>query len=348
MGSASDQALLEQIAVSSSGRYYYMPTIDDLFEIYNYIRGQVTGDAIIVNDSGTASLSRIAAFVDGCATELTLAVAWGDPALQFVPADARKTTEIAIRLRDPNGRLLHPHDSYVRRVVGRGYVVFEIQEPMAGQWFVEVSTARAAHTRYTVGGFVRSPIRLVLSVVPTHLTVGSPLNVVTRVYDGRQLISGVKTDVVVHHPVLGIPELLRRHKRALGRIRPRLARDAMPLDLARLVTLRNQLVESGKGDLFGLRASRVTMRAMATDATAPSADRTTFETASPTDLAALVALSGGATPGVPATTVAGGLAGRFTASQQPGSYNVVATARGRAASCNSRFVRKELVTVLVR
>src|SRR5690606_21086954 len=50
MGPASDQVLLAQLAENTDGRYYFMPTIDDLFEIYNYIRGQVTGDGVIVNE----------------------------------------------------------------------------------------------------------------------------------------------------------------------------------------------------------------------------------------------------------------------------------------------------------
>jgi hypothetical protein len=325
-----------------------MPTIDDLFEIYNYIRGQVTGDGIIVNDSGTASQSRMAAFVDACATELTLTVAWADASLQYVPDTARKVNEIAIRLRDPHGRLLHPHDSYVRRTVGAGYVVFEMHEPMAGEWFVEVSTARVAHTRYTVGGFVRSPIRLVLSAAPQHLTVLSPLTVVTRAYDGRLPIPGTKANVVVRHPVAGVPDLLQRHKRALARIKPRLSRDTMPLDLAKLVTLRNQLVERGDADLFAMRGDRVTMRGGTGGGEARGADRPSFETASPVDLAALVALSTGAPARTPAAITSEALTGRFIADRHPGTYNILATVRGLAPACRSRFVRKEMVSVLVR
>ena len=348
MGPASDQVLLEQLAATNGGRYYYMPTIDDLFEIYNYIRGQVTGDGVIVNDSATASQSRMAAFVDACATELTLTVAWADTSLRYVPDAPHKANEIAIRLRDPHGRLLHPHDSYVRRTVGAGYVVFEMQEPMAGEWFVEVSTARAAHTRYTVGGFVRSPVRMVLSAAPLHLTAGSPLTVVTRAYDGKLPIPGTKADVVVRHPAAGIPYLLQRHKRALARIKPRLSRDTMPLDLAKLVTLRNRLVEQGEEDLFALRSDRVMMREAPGGAAPGAANRSRFEIASPVDLAVLVALSPIATASTTATVTPEALTGRFVAGRHPGTYNVIATVRGLAPGCRSRFVRKEMVSVLVR
>ena len=101
MGPTSDQDLLAQLADDTNGLFYYMPDITDLYEIYNYIRGQVTGDGIIVNDSNTASASRVAGFVDACARAVTFSVAWGDEQLRYVPREPRKANEISIRLRDP-------------------------------------------------------------------------------------------------------------------------------------------------------------------------------------------------------------------------------------------------------
>jgi hypothetical protein len=45
--------------------------------------------------------------------------------------------------------------------------------------------------------------------------------------------------------------------------------------------------------------------------------------------------------------VSGALVGRFTDTRRGGSYNVVVTARGHAPVCNTRFVRKELVSIVV-
>ena len=89
MGPASDQTLLAQLADDTDGRYYFMPTIDDLFEIYNYIRGQVTGDGVIVNESSTASVSQVSGWVDGCAESVLFTVAWHDTSLRYVPRDPK-------------------------------------------------------------------------------------------------------------------------------------------------------------------------------------------------------------------------------------------------------------------
>jgi hypothetical protein len=42
------------------------------------------------------------------------------------------------------------------------------------------------------------------------------------------------------------------------------------------------------------------------------------------------------------------LTGRFTGTSQPGSYNLVITAKGSSSNRISRFVRKALVSVIVK
>ena len=83
-----------------------MPTIDDLFEIYNYIRGQVTGDGVIVNESSMASTSTVTGWVDGCADSLLFTVAWHDRGMRYVAREAKGSDEICVRLRTPGGRWL--------------------------------------------------------------------------------------------------------------------------------------------------------------------------------------------------------------------------------------------------
>ena len=350
MGPTADQALLDQLASVTAGRYYFMPTIDDLFEIYNYIRGQVTGDGIIANESAVASQSRVGAFVDCGATELTLTVAWADQSLKFVGGTARKQNEVGIRLRDPSGHLVHPHASYVRRVEGRGYVVFEVREPRPGQWFVEVSTAGSTHVRYTVGGFVDSPLRLVVSVRPTQVVAGVPIAVAAQVFDGNKPIRGFRASATVTQPSLGISTLLRKHRRQLTSLKPMSAPggDRFPADIGRLLALRKKLLASGRPDLFGTDASELALLEV------PRAElpNLMLDELLPPGLVPVDAngadASNGAAPAVEAPAQTGVMGGRFTTTRESGSYNVVVTARGRSPVSKCRFVRRELVSVLVR
>lgn len=358
MGPASDQGLLEQIADATDGRYYYMPTIDDLFEIYNYIRGQVTGDAIVVNESAMASSSRVAAFVDALATEATFTVAWADAKLQFVAGDPKKANEVSIRLRDPRGRLLHPSDSYVRRIVGQGYAAFKFQEPMPGQWYVEVSTVGETHVRYTVGGFVRSPLHLIVSLRPKRVVAGVPLNIAAQMFDGKLRISGFKGSTQVIHPNISVSGLLEKYKSQLRDIKPvkLLGGDTLPLDIAKLTALRAKMLQAQKIDLFNHNVSSVTFRNaaisdlprlrfghLATPGVVPVGTDDMMSSIAPRPMRPVIP----AQP-IPSSSGSGTLVGQFKDTKQQGSYNVLVTVNGMSPVSKTRFVRKALVSVLVK
>jgi hypothetical protein len=331
-----------------------MPAIDDLFEIYNFIRGQVSGDAIVVNESAMASSSRVEAFVDALATQATFTVAWSDTKLHFVGGDPKKSNEVSMRLRDPRGRLLHPSDSYIRRIAGKGYVVFKIQEPMAGKWYVEVSTLGETHVRYTVGGFVRSPLRLFVKSL-NRLAPGGVLSVATQVFDGKFPISGFRATKQIVGPTLSVAALLKKFKTKLRDIKPAMpGGDTLPRDIAKLVTLRAQMLKAGKPDPFTHRVNFVTLRnASASDLSHLNLGLLTdigFADIDPRNSISSVTGAPITSPSqrIGLAAAAGILVGQFTDTAQAGSYNVLVNASGASPVSGTRFVRKELVSVLVK
>ncbi len=356
MGPSSDQALLEQIALTTNGHYYFMPTIDDLYEIYNYIRGQITDTGIIVNEAAFASRSRVGAFVDAGAKSLMLNVAWSDTSLQYTPGEPRKKNEISVRLRTPQGKLLHPQASDVRTIVGSGYVIFTIQEPAAGQWYAEVETARSTHTRYTVGGFVDSPIRLVASL-PSRMIPGKPLHISARVFDGKVQMSNVRAKAHIVAPTLGIPALLDKYKQQLARVKPiATGGDAIPTDVARLLALRAKLSKDKQPhDIF------TTMLSLMPLSGSRNATNGSIGTSPVRPVAVAHAIDGNGmepmerssffpSPGLslPTPVQAHTLTGSFGNTRQQGSYNVIVTASGTSPESNTRFVRKQLMSVVIR
>jgi subtilisin family serine protease/Mg-chelatase subunit ChlD len=375
MGPASDQTLLAQLADSTDGRYYFMPTIDDLFEIYNYIRGQVTGDGVIVNESATASVSRVTGWVDGCAQSVLFTVAWQDPSLKYVSREPKGRNEIAVRLRSPGGRWLPRSATEFVRTVGEGYVSFSIQEPQFGLWTVEVATGRAQHTPYTVGGFVRSPVGLRVDV-PTLITAGEPIDIRASVSDGRSLLTGVKLRARVSAPRASLNDYVRKFRDQLSRIKiPRARRrdgkpDRLQQQLIRLVLLRAELKQRTGEDILAPIVRNVALGATTLK---PNALRTVeaavvsrFERSARSLVAAggtAAGSVGGVIGGVSAAPVGFGtvldprlvlrpqqtgvLSGRFGATRVPGSHTVQVTASGFSPACNSRFVRHDLVSVVV-
>lgn len=247
MGPLSDQTLLEDIAASTNGRYLYMPTIDDLFLILNVIREQVTGDGLVVNERHTASASRVGAWVESAATEATFLVNWADPELSWSVGDP-KAGEINVRLRMPNGRVLHPFDPSVRRMEGPGHVAFRVEEPVAGQWWVEVTTARRTHAQYAVGGFVRSPIRIDATINPLRPLRRTPLDVRVDVWDGARGVVDLTGKVCLMLPMSWPGKLVsdyRRRLKGLPTLRS-VRRDVVPPDLREALALSRSLQKEGK------------------------------------------------------------------------------------------------------
>ena len=365
MGPASDQALLAQLADTTSGRYYFMPTIDDLFEVYNYIRGQVTGDGVIVNESSTASVSQVSGWVDGCAESALFTVAWHDRSLRYVSTEPKGPGEIAVRLRTPGGRWLPRSAAEFLRHAGDGYVSFTIQDPQPGLWTVEVATNRRQHTPYTVGGFVRSPLTLDLDV-PTLVRVGDVIAVKASIGDGRGGIDGIKARTTIAAPAVFTADVIDKYRDKLSQIKvPRdFLSDGKPgkdrVDLARLVLLRDQLLaETGK-DILAPRIDGLTL-----GGTTLKPPRQTWLGVTQPRLAGLIddvpigGRVGGATvvnPGRIAVTDprlvlrpkrVGVLAGGYKRTKIPGSYSVTVTATGFSPTCKTRFVRKDFASVAV-
>ena len=326
MGPAADQVLLSQLA-TNGGRYYYLPAIDDLFEIYNYINGQVSGDAVAVIASAVASQSRVGVMVDGLATSATFTVAWADPTFTYTAGRHRKDGLVGIRLRNPAGRLLHPSASSVHRIVGGGFVVFRIEEPAAGRWFVEVSTASKRHLRYTVGGFCSSPLGLHTACAPAQVKAGQPVTIAGAILLGNDQVPGTRMTASVTAPTLSLANVIARNKDALAQLEapPDLQPDSLPDSVARLATLRRNLAEAGKPDPFSTTTTSLRLRAITgTRATKLGVD---------------------AIGGAAAST--GTLAATFGATTQAGSYNVVIRAAGVDPKTGSRFTRQALVSVPV-
>ncbi len=379
MGPSSDQTLLGQLASNTSGRYYFMPTIDDLFEIYNFIRGQVTSDGIIVNESSVASVSQVSGWVDGCAQAVLFTVAWRDPSLRYVPRDPKANNDISVRLRSPGGRWLPRSATEFVRNVGNGYVSFKIEDPQPGLWTVEVATARSQHTPYTVGGFVRSPLALSLRV-PSLVLPGQPIDVTAVVADRKGPVQGVKVRATVSAPRASVDDFIAKYASRLARIKvpPALRGDGAPdkarIRLAQLVLLRDKLVADGDADIL---APVVHDLAMAPPAIAPARDRlsavarfagaSSAVMAGATEAATVGVSVGGGTPPV---TVGGAVTnpgigtiidarniqrplqrgvsrGRFERTKIPGSYSVVVTATGFSPTCGTRFVRHDMASVVV-
>jgi Mg-chelatase subunit ChlD len=250
MGPLSDQSLLEQIATTTGGRYYFMPTVDHLFEIHNYISGFLIDDSLVVNESAVASSSRVEAWIDSTCSRATFCVTWANRDFDFQAEAPSTINDITVRLRAPSGKLVHPHAAYVHRSVGPGYVVFRVDEPAVGRWYIEVSTMRDDHTRYTAAAFVDSPLRLRVDATASRVELRQPWRAFVSVLGIDHMLPDLRVVGTLTCPAFDIEDILRSH----GDIPVDEISDVVPPDIAKLAAIQAHYKRLEQPDPF-VRAS---------------------------------------------------------------------------------------------
>lgn len=258
LGPLSNGASLAEMAESSGGRFFSAPTVDDLGVVFGFIRGAITHDGVIASESSFASSSRVGAYVEEAATRACFTCAWYDLSLRFSPGPPSSPADISVRLRHPSGRIVHPDASFVRRVVARGYVVFDVANPAPGRWYIEVTTALRAHTRYTAAGFVSSPLAVDVTTPGARLVPGAPLDILVRARLDGSAIESLSARAMVTSPRSSVPALRRRHARELDALRTSLPPGEADADPSAAALL--ELDRRHGGELLRRRSSALAFR----------------------------------------------------------------------------------------
>lgn len=251
MGATADAAGLEEIATVTEGRFYSIPVIDDLAEAYNFIRAQVAEDdeSLITNTSAFASLGSVKSFVETGAKRVTFSVNWLKENLAFTPHIPKSKTQISVRLIDPKGKKLPAESSLVHRQVGKGYVILRIEDPAPGTWTVEVETKLTEHTRFTVGAFVKSPIRLHIPKMPQRIKLGTAFQLPFQVLQNGKAMTSQRASVSLRASAGNPNDLLKKYRAEISKIKVTVDKDGNA-DLARLLIYDKKLRTEGKPGIF--------------------------------------------------------------------------------------------------
>ena len=203
-----------------------------------------------------ASASRVGAWVERSATQATFLANWADPALGWVPRAPQNAQEVSVRLRAPNGKLVSASEPTVRRLPGAGYVGFKLDDPLPGQWWVEVETARPGPTPYTVGGFVRSPVRIDVAIDPLKPLRGSAIDVRVDVSDGRRGVTDLTGTACISVPGTWPGKLIRDLAARLRDLRPvrTMKGDVIPEEFGQVLALERAAGRPGR-PLIGYRTT---------------------------------------------------------------------------------------------
>ncbi|EEG76288.1 S8 family serine peptidase [Dethiobacter alkaliphilus] len=161
LGPHANHYYLAELAAAHHGRYFYAPDASYLAEVCNYLRAELTGHGVVLNETVKGSGGAVSALVEENAEEVTFTFFWPDVPKKVVH-DPRHINEIGVRLTSPDGQQVHPNSSWLYRQDGAGHVLFRIMKPRPGYWKLQLLAGREMDIQYTVSALVKSSLHLQL------------------------------------------------------------------------------------------------------------------------------------------------------------------------------------------
>ena len=185
MGPNADTSLMQQIAQRTNGSYYNAPYPSTMMFIYNQIRGTPAFVQIVanqINQIPVQGYQLIPAPISAGNSGSQFGVVWDNNSLSYTPSPNPTSSQISITLVNPNS----PVSGIAPVIVGAGYVVFDIQNPTVGTWYVQViSGSNSVAIQVTSGAFEfptnpQGAAALQISA-PTSLKAGQALDLAAQI-----------------------------------------------------------------------------------------------------------------------------------------------------------------------
>jgi len=248
-GPTANIALLNQIAALSNGKYYYMPTADDMQTILNQIRGQFPNWQTVVNQFKSVDplgfWLQPVTLASGLA-EAQFSVVWENASFTQTNSSNPGPNQVSVTLVQPPGITLPAAPT----LSGGGYCVFNIANPASGpgQWYVQVMYPGTVNPLpMTIGVFARpkasqSPRLQLRPAAPPK--AGTPVQVDATLEGASEPIEITAATAEIVAPRMALERVLRIYADAMKEVA--CEQDA---PLPRLLALRQHLLP--KGDILG-------------------------------------------------------------------------------------------------
>lgn len=236
LGFASDQALLQQLALQTGGTYFFSPDELGLFEIYDVAHAALADHDLILATTlsmpgrgDAASEQRLSRrFVVDCdADYVDVSVAAHRPEVRL----------------DVDLRCLSVPFADLSRLVTRhrpGYSVLRLKRPQPG-WYEVVITAQAAGpVTCSLAAFVKSPLRFKWIEVQRRFSRGDVVDLPFAVMDHGHAVEKLSIVADALCPATSVDLLARRWQEHM-RPSDRDSHDAAPQEIARAEAVREHL-----------------------------------------------------------------------------------------------------------
>lgn len=240
--------LMEQIAVKTGGKPYFAVGPVKMAEIYNQIASRSSGSALLANDHKKVSpmdFMVAKATVSANNRLAQFSIVWTDPDCTYTDSQNPSSTQLSIVLFDPGNNAIETPPS----VVGSGYVIFNLEQPRAGRWSVQVIfVGRSQSLEVTVGVLehrldaASATPRLEVEI-PTRAAAAQPFTVEARLTEGGEPLTGQNVELEVERPGISFEDALKLYEPQLATAGLDAAPDGEPSETAALEALQQKLGE---------------------------------------------------------------------------------------------------------
>ncbi|MGH8380809.1 vWA domain-containing protein [Pseudomonas sp.] len=144
MGGASDQRLLQEIADSTSGNYFYAPRAADMMRVYNQIYATSASARLLVNsfhDISQNDYRLIPAELVETAQGAKLSAVWSTSGVTHTTGSP-SGNQLSVTLVDPDFVTTNIRPT----IVGDGFVIYNLSKNQlkTGRWFIQLEFAGSA------------------------------------------------------------------------------------------------------------------------------------------------------------------------------------------------------------
>jgi hypothetical protein len=191
LGSYVDQNLLQNIADSTGGEYYYSPGNEELITIYQAIAGVVKTESTVITEEGSVDVGETmteTVYIDSSIDNATFTLHW-------------EAGTCDLELKRPDNSIVLPSDfDVLSHAVGTYYETFTINNPDDGTWVMEITRTSASSLKYTVTVTASTDVTFHLFTDKDDYYEDEPIHVISTLSNSGNPITDADVEVTIERP----------------------------------------------------------------------------------------------------------------------------------------------------
>ena len=250
LGHASDQALLQNIAVTTGGTYFFSPDELGLFQINNIAHGVITDTDMVLEETITGSITDAGS--SGFRREILV-----DEDADFLDVSIA-ARESGVALEASLRSISSPYADLSRIACkrGAGYLLLHLKRPPAGIYELRVTVKSNVAVQCSIVAYVRSPLRLHLGSFDKRLAAGRPIDLPVAVLERGNVLPGLSLSATAASPQTSVRVLAMQLNENIE-TGPRDKADPLPREVEQAKAVGEHLRRATGRHPFGYGVSRI-------------------------------------------------------------------------------------------